>query len=193
MTHICLIDAHPDPADHLCHALADAYAEGAREAGHSVERIDIAKLDLGFLDKVSDFETHPPEPVLSEREKIKRADHVCIIFPLWLGNMPAKAKAFFELAGCGNFFLETGESASSWPKQMMKGKSARTIVTMGMPGFAYKLVFDAGALKALERGLFGVSGFKPVRHTVLGGVEQADEKTRKKWFQNIHHLAQAAE
>ena len=36
MARICLIDAHPDRADHLCHALADAYEEAAREAGHEV-------------------------------------------------------------------------------------------------------------------------------------------------------------
>ena len=34
---ILLIQGHPDATRaHLCHALADAYAEGAREAGHLV-------------------------------------------------------------------------------------------------------------------------------------------------------------
>lgn len=193
MTRICLIDAHPDAADHLCHALADAYEQGARKAGHDIERIDLAQLEFGFLEKVSDFDIAPPEPVLSEREKIARADHVCLVFPLWLGNMPARAKAFLELAACGNFFLAAANSSRNWPKQMMKGKSARTIITMGMPGPVYSLVFDAGALKALERGLFGISGFKPVRHTILGGVEQAGDEARQKWFRKIDLLGQRAD
>ena len=107
--------------------------------------------------------------------------------------MPARAKAFLELAACGNFFLAAANSSRDWPKQMMKGKSARTIITMGMPGPVYSLVFDAGALKALERGLFGISGFKPVRHTILGGVEQAGDEARQKWFRKIDMLGQRAE
>ena len=193
MARICLIDAHPDRADHLCHALADAYEEAAREAGHEISRIDIAGLELGFLETVADFATPPPEPVLSERQKIAEADHLCLIFPLWLGNIPAKAKAFLELAACGEFFLAASNSARSWPKQMMKGRSVRIVVTMGMPGPVYKLLFDAGALKALERGLFGVSGFKPVRHTVFGGVDGADQKARETWFRKVKSLGERAE
>jgi putative NADPH-quinone reductase len=44
---------------------------------------------------------------------------------------------------------------------MMKGKSARVLVSMGMPGLVYRFGMDAGALKALERGLLGLSGFHP--------------------------------
>ena len=47
---IAIIQAHPDPAGgHLCHALAEAYDEGAREAGHELRRIDVAQLDFPLL------------------------------------------------------------------------------------------------------------------------------------------------
>ena len=36
---IAIVQGHPDPAGkHLCHALADAYADGAARAGHAVDR-----------------------------------------------------------------------------------------------------------------------------------------------------------
>ncbi len=76
---------------------------------------------------------------------------------------------------------------------MQKGKSARIIVTMGMPGFIYKWFMDAGSLKALERGLFGLSGFKPIRHTVLGGVGAASEEARQGWLRKVNRLGQDAE
>jgi putative NADPH-quinone reductase len=86
--HICIIDGHPDPEPHrLIHALCDAYADGASSAGHTVERINIAELDFPLMATVEEFDTPPPEPVLTEREKIGRADHVVIAFPLWLGGM----------------------------------------------------------------------------------------------------------
>ena len=52
----------------------------------------------------------------------------------------------------------------------MKGKSARIIITMGMPDLMYRFGMDAGALKALERGVLGLSGFKPMHHTIIGSV-----------------------
>ena len=40
---IAVIDGHPDPApERLCHALADAYAEGAARGGHEVRRVAVA-------------------------------------------------------------------------------------------------------------------------------------------------------
>jgi putative NADPH-quinone reductase len=155
---ICIINGHPEPdPKHLIHELCEAYADGADSAGHTVTRIDVAALDVPLLRSVEEFESPPPEPILSEREKIAAADHLLIAFPLWLGNMPAMLKAFFEQVARGEFFL--GQSDKGWPAQMMKGKSARVLVSMGMPGLVYRFGMDAGALKALERGLLGLSGF----------------------------------
>ena len=93
--------------------------------------------------------------------------------------MPAILKAFFEQAGRGAFFV--GENDKGWPAQMMKGKSARVLVSMGMPGLVYRFGMDAGALKALERGLLGLSGFHPLHHTIIGGVGQLDEEDFRSW------------
>ena len=72
-------------------------------------------------------------------------------------------------------------SAHKWPEQMMKGKSARTVITMGMPGLVYRFGMDAGSLRALERGVLGLSGFKPLHHTILGGAGDVDEAKFKRW------------
>ncbi len=168
---VCIIDGHPDgdPA-RLIHSLADTYAEGAALAGHTVTRIRVSQLDFPLLASTADFETPPPEPILSEREKIRTADHVVIFFPLWLGGMPAKLRGFLEQAERGSFFLGPAKDGAHWPARMMEGKSAHTIITMGMPGLLYRFGMDAGSLKALERGVLGISGFKPLTHTILGGM-----------------------
>ncbi|MBL8172809.1 MAG: NAD(P)H-dependent oxidoreductase, partial [Acidobacteria bacterium] len=42
---IVILQGHPDPqGGHYDHALADAYAQGAQQAGHQVSQIEIAKL-----------------------------------------------------------------------------------------------------------------------------------------------------
>lgn len=71
---------------------------------------------------------------------------------------------------------------------MMKGRSARIIVTMGMPGLVYKTLMDGGALKAIERGMLGMSGFKPIHHTILGGVESATDHKRHEWLSEAREM-----
>lgn len=191
---VCIFDGHPDGTKpHFIHALCDAYADGASEAGHTVERIRVADLDISPLTDPADFATPPDEPVLSEREKMRRADHFMIAFPLWIGSMPAKARAFFEQAARGNYFLGQAEGAHEWPKQMMKGKSARIVVTMGMPGLLYRFAMDAGALKALERSMLGISGFHPIAHSILGGVEGVNDKQRQKWLDEVRDHGRRAD
>lgn len=188
MPHTCIINAHPDPSpERFVAALCNAAEDGAREAGHGVSRIDIGALEFPLLSSAAEFGSPPPEPILSERDKIAAADHLILVFPLWLGSLPAKARGFFEQCGRAGFFLETAEDNKGWPKRMMKGKSARIITTMGMPGPVYSLMMDQGALKAIERGLLGLSGFKPIHHAILGGVDAASSETRTRW------LAQARE
>ena len=47
---ILLVQGHPDAkGHHLCHALEDAYGDGAVRAGHEVRRIDVAALDFPLL------------------------------------------------------------------------------------------------------------------------------------------------
>jgi putative NADPH-quinone reductase len=54
---ILLIQGHPDAgARHLCHALADAYAEGARAAGHEVRTVDVAMLEFPVLRSAEEWE-----------------------------------------------------------------------------------------------------------------------------------------
>ena len=176
---VCIIDGHPDPEPgHFVSALADAYARGALDGGHDVSRVRVAELPLDFMQTAREFAEPPAEPVRLAQEKIAAADHVVVVFPLWRGMVPARLKAFIEQVGRGEFFLATGGDSAKWPAQKMKGKSARLVVTMGMPGFAYGLIFGGHSLKGFAKGVFGMAGFGPVRRTVFGGVGALDEAAR---------------
>ena len=183
MPRLCILDCHPDPSpERFVHALCNAYQKGAEAAGHEVSRINIAEIDVPLMTTAHEFAAPPPEPILTLREAIREADHLVIAFPLWLGGLPAKARAFLEQSARAGFFLKEGENAKEWPRKMMKGKSARVVVTMGMPGIIFAAMMDQAGLKAIERGVLGLSGFKPVKHSVLGGAEGASDKTREKWL-----------
>ena len=94
MKTILILDGHPDPDDgHLCHALASAYRDGAQRAGHRLNLVRIADLDFPLLRKPSDFTDKPsPETVRPVRDALLEADHLVLIYPLWLGTLPAYTK-----------------------------------------------------------------------------------------------------
>ncbi len=189
---ILIIDGHPDPSDgRLCHSLADAYADGAYGAEHEVKWLKVAELDFPLLRSKSEFNEGPvPITLKDAQEKILWANHILIVYPLWLGTMPALLKGFLEQVMRPNFAFEP--TSKTWFGQRLGGRSARIIVTMGMPALLYRLFFRSHSLKSLERNILKFSGISPVRHTILGMVENASLETRQKWLRQLTDLGARA-
>ncbi len=185
MRRVVIIQGHPDPdQSHLCHALADAYAQGAIDAGHGVTRIDIAGIDIPPLRNKTEFEHDDlPESLKPARDAVVSSEHVVIIFPLWLGTMPAMVKAFFEqLMRPGVAFLY---QEKAMPKKLLAGRSAHVVVTMAMPAFVYRWIYFAHGVRALERNILNFVGIKPVRKTYLGPAEGKDDRRRTAWLERM--------
>ncbi len=187
---ILIIQGHPDPnGRHLCHALADAYAQGAVEAGHRVTRVEVASLDFPLMRTQADFETGGMPPALfPARDALLEANHVVLLFPLWLGTMPALVKAFLEqLMRPGFAFVYSGPG---FPQTLMQGRSARVVVTMGMPATIYRWYYFAHGILGLERNILGFVGMSPVRHTLFGMVDATPPAQRQKWLDAMRSLGQ---
>jgi putative NADPH-quinone reductase len=183
MTKICIIQGHPDGGkEHFCHALANAYRESALKQHHDVFTIDIASLKFDLLRDPADMGAIPTGDIHTAQTKIKMADHLVIIYPLWLGSMPAIVKAFFERLACGEFML--AQKKGGWPIQKLKGRSARVVVTMGMPALAYKLAYGADGVRSFESMILGMSGVGPVKETLIGAVESSEE-ARLAWLKKM--------
>ncbi len=190
-SRILIVNGHPDPASKgLCHALAEAYAAGAREAGRAVQRIDVAKLDFGFLRSQAEFEKGAaPAAILQAQEQISWADHLVVIFPLWLGDMPAVLKAFLEQTLRPGFAFNY--RPSGFPSMLLKGRSARVVVTMGMPALVYRWYFRAHGLKNLKRNVLRFVGFAPVHATLIGRVATGGRKMIERRLQQVRELGRA--
>jgi putative NADPH-quinone reductase len=182
---VVIIQGYPDPGgNRLCHALADAYAEGATEVGHRVERIELAQLNFPMLRTQQEFETGElPEALAPARDEIVSAQHLVFVFPLWLGTMPALLKAFLEQLMRPGVAFEY--RVQCFPRQLLAGRSARVIVTMGMPALIYGWHFRAHGVRGLERSILQFAGMKPVRETLLGMVEAVSDTRRRRWPNRI--------
>ena len=181
---IAVIQGHPDPAGHhLLHAMADAYAEGATAAGHEVRRIEVGKLEFPLLRTQEEFETGALPPALVQaREDMRGAEHWVFLFPLWHGTMPALFKGFLEHIFRPGFAMEYQKEG--FPKRLLAGRSARIVVTMGMPVLLYRWYFGGYGLRAFERSMLSFAGIKPVRES-LYGLSFADEKKRARWIEDM--------
>lgn len=174
---ILVIDGHPDPDPaRLCHALAAAYAEGARESGHEARICALHAWQGEFLRTADAFNIAPDDPFIAQaRADMSWADHLVFVFPLWLGSAPALVRAFLEQMGRGGFAVDmTGAGAPG----KLRGKSARLIVTMGMPAAVYRFVFAARGVGSIAHSVLGFSGVRPVRTTLLGMIGQPDQARR---------------
>ena len=97
-SRILILQGHPDPAGgHLCNALAAAYREAAEGGGHEIRSIELATLEIPVLRTQSDFESGQVPPSLEDAvDALRWAEHIVLIFPLWLGTMPGLVKLFLE-------------------------------------------------------------------------------------------------
>jgi len=189
---ILIIQGHPDPdSGHLGYALAHAYRDGAIEAGHEVREIKVAQLDFPLLRTQQDFdEGEPPAIIKDAQADLAWADHILICYPLWLGTMPALLKGFLEQVLRPGFATGKVQKGSNWEK-MLQGKSARIVITMGMPALAYRWYFRAHSLKSLERNILGFCGIAPIRENLFGLVEVVSDKKRESWLEKMRQLGKS--
>jgi putative NADPH-quinone reductase len=189
---IVIIQGHPDPrGGHFGHALAHAYARGAAAAGHEVRTIEVARLKFQLLRTQRDFEKgRPPRSIAAAQDSIRWADHLVIVFPLWLGTMPALLKGFLEQVFRPGFAMDFGDG-KRLPRRLLKGRSARVVVTMGMPGFVYRWFFRAHGLRGLERSILSFSGIRPIEDTLVGLVASKPSGRQQGWLRQMEALGRA--
>lgn len=191
---ILIITGHPDPApDRFCRALAAAYAAGAERAGHQVRKIDFATMDFPLLRSADEFEHGPVPAMLREAvEAIVWSEHLVFVFPLWLGTMPALLKGFLEQVMRPGVAFDYPDKEGSLTKSLLRGRSARIVVTMGMPAMFYRLWFLNHGIASMRRGILNFVGIKPVRETLFGPVGGHNPSRRSKWLRQMEKLGERA-
>jgi len=189
---ILVIQGHPESGrTHLCHVLAQAYARGAAQAGHEVRTVSVADLGFPVLRSKDEWEHAPlPDALVGAQQAIAWADHLALFFPLWLGGMPALLKAFLEQVARPGFAVAPSRGIG-W-KRLLTGRSARLVVTMGMPAPIYRWYFRAHSIKALERNILGFVGIAPIRETLIGSVESLGAAGSARWIDKLDALGRRA-
>ena len=181
--HIVIIQGHPDPdGNRFCRSLANAYVNGAKAKGYEAKTIDIAQIKFPILRTQAEF-MHGvvPKPIIRAQQLIQSAEHLFIIYPLWLGTMPAYLKAFFEQVFRPNFEANKNTAETPWERQISE-KTAHIAITMGMPEMIYRAYFPTQGTKSMEGSILAFSGIKTIQQSLIGNVDSISDAERKQWL-----------
>jgi NAD(P)H dehydrogenase (quinone) len=191
MSTIAIVVGHPG-RDSYCEALGEAYRRGAEAGGHRADLFLLAKMNFDAVLREGYRREQPLEPDLAAaRAALKAADHWVLIFPLWCGDMPAIMKGFIERVLQPDLLaMQASGGKADW--KVFKGKSARVIMTMGMPGWFYRWFYGAHALKLLRRNILHFIGVRPVRSTIYGMVDAAGNDKRRAWLLEVEAIGHDA-
>jgi putative NADPH-quinone reductase len=187
MRKIMIVVGHPQEHT-LCEAMGNAYKKGAEGAGHEVKLFALAKMQFDPILHEGYRREQPLEPDLrSAYEALAACDHLVLIFPLWCGDMPAIMKGFIERILQPDLLARQGtENAMNW--NIFANKSARIVMTMGMPVSIYRFWYGGHALKLLTRNILHFIGIRPVRHTLFGMVGTAKPEAHDRWVNQMEAL-----
>ncbi|MBU0515906.1 MAG: NAD(P)H-dependent oxidoreductase [Proteobacteria bacterium] len=186
---VLIIQGNPDP-NSLCQALAEAYNQGAQKTNAEVREIKIRDIEFNpNLPFGYKQELELEEGLIEAQRMIQWADHLVFIYPTWWGTMPALMKGFVDKVFVPGFGFKYRKGSVWWDK-LLKGKSARLIVTMDTPPWYFRLVYGQPGHRAMKRTILGFCGVKPVRISSIGPVKPSKKAKRMGWLNRVERLGQ---
>lgn len=175
-------------AESFCRALADRYGSAATSAGHQVERLDIAELQMDFAPPDYSAKTKPSADwVAHVQSSIERSDHLVIVTPLWWGGPPAALKALLDRVLMPGFAFKYRDCGVMWDR-LLQNRTARVVLTMDSPNWYFDWVLSRPMVRQFKVQILEFCGFKPVRFTTLGPVKTSTARQRENWLRRVGEL-----
>src|SRR5438045_617315 len=163
-------------------ALAGAYAEGARTGGAEVREIRLGDLKFNPAPLPGQLKPGDLEPDLTQAQQaITWAEHLVFVYPIWWGTIPALLKGFIERVFTPGFAVRYHDNSPRWDK-LLKGRSARLIVTLNTPSFIYRWFFGRPGHVTMKRTILQFCGVRPVRITEVGPIKNSTDADRARWL-----------
>ena len=187
MKKILVINGHPDK-ESLCFSLAENYKKGAVLSGANCKLVNL--IDLHFnpnLEHGYREDTTLEPDLLATQQDILDAQHIVFVYPNWWGTYPALLKGFIDRVFLPGFAFEYNDD-SPFCDKLLKGKTARLIVTMDAPKWYYFLVYSSPGHNSMKTAILGFCGINSVKITSLTGIRSSTLAKRQHWIDEIEEL-----
>jgi putative NADPH-quinone reductase len=174
----------------FCHAILQHLKVGAKQSGTNLDVIDLYKDNFNPVMSGRDllgFVKHQAvdEQAIDYADRLKKADHLILVFPIWWELMPAMMKGFIDkviFPGQTYAYKANGVSMETLLPNL---KSTTVITTMNTPKIMYKFTYGNAIKKALMKGSFKKSGFKNVKWVSFNMVKMVSDQKRDKWLKKV--------
>ncbi len=187
MKKILLINGHPDK-ESFCFALAESYKKGADAAGAECKLVNLIDLKFNPILTSGYRVVSELEPDLLQMQRdITNATHLVMVYPNWWGTYPALLKGFIDRVFLPNFAFKYLEN-SPLPAKLLKGKTARIIVTMDTPKWYYWLINRSPGHNSMKKAILEFCGISPVKIKSFGPLRSSTENKRKQWLKEVEEL-----
>lgn len=191
MKNVLIINGHPDKSS-FSYAIHEAYKKGAQASGSLIDEIKITDLSFNLsLDHGYNKRSVLEPDLIEAQEKLKKADHIAIIYPIWWGSYPALLKGFLDRTLLPGFAFKKKPESLWWDKYFT-GKTAQIISTADQPAWYYKWFNKEPSTVAMKKLTFNFIGIKKVKSLTLGPVRNSKSATREKWLKRVEKLGKKA-
>ncbi|GAB3304379.1 NAD(P)H-dependent oxidoreductase [Pseudoclavibacter terrae] len=180
--HTLVIDGHPNP-NSLSAALAKRYADA-----HGDARV-LAVRDLTFDQNLRFGYTRRQElePDLQEAwAAIQAAARIVLVTPVWWGSVPSLLQGFFDRLLLPRMAYD---ASGMLPKGLLKGRSARIILTADSPGIYLRLTGNT-PVRQLKTHVLGFIGLSPIAVTRFSPVKTSTAEKRVQWLDEAAALGE---
>ncbi|PRY97840.1 putative NADPH-quinone reductase [Marinilabilia salmonicolor] len=182
---------HPNEGSY-CNAILQSVTNGLQNVNHDV---DLMHLDNdGFNPVMSKadlkaFIDHKPiDPqVIDYTERLKKANHLIFIFPIWWDIMPATTKGFVDRVLCPGVVYDHHPRGFGLVPLLKNLKSVTIITTMNKPKIMYSLLIGNLIRKTMLRSVFKTIGYKNLHWISFTSVKSVSQKKRENWLINLEN------
>lgn len=177
----------------FCHAILESVVEGQTNNGNEVDVIDLHKDGFNPVMSGKDLLGFVKHEMVDEQaadyvQRIKEADHLVLVFPIWWELMPAMTKGFIDkiiFPGSTYTYTKSGYGMNTMLDNL---QSVTVITTMNTHRVIYKLIYGNAIYKSLVKGTFKKSGIKNVKWISFNMVKASKPEKRQKWLDKVKKL-----
>lgn len=171
-------------------AILKAITKGLNGANHEVDLMHLDKDGFNPVMSKADlkaFVEHKPiDPqVIDYNERLKKADHLIFVFPIWWDLMPAMTKGFIDRVLAPGVVYDHHPRGFGLVPLLKNMKSVTIITTMNKPKIMYSLLIGNLIRKAMLRSVFKTMGYKNLKWISFNRIKIVSQKKRVKWLNDL--------